>query len=466
MDIEQIRSLIKQGESITLEFKVSTAKLQATFATICAFLNGKGGTVLIGVKDKGQIIGQDVTDSTRLEIANEIKKIEPAASIDIDYVKIEEDKFVIAIHVNAADHAPYIYDGRAFQRSESQTCKMSQHRYEQLLVKRSQLNHSWETFIAEDYTIDDLDKDEIYHTIHNGITEKRIPASIAKESVEKILRQLKLMRDKKLKRAAVVLFGKETESEYPQCWLKMARFQGTDKSGNFIDNQQVYCNVFRMLEGADNFLRKHLPITSYFKPNQFRRIDKPVLPILAVREALVNAICHRDYTSHAGYVSMAIFDDRVEIWSNGTLPNELKIEDLKRKHDSVLRNKLIAKIFYLRGYIERWGTGTIKMLDLCKENAIPTPRFAERTGGFVVTFKFAEPIGVYKKAKPELTSRQREILKLLEKSEFNSVQLAKKLKGSPAVRTVQVDLLYLEKAGLVKREGKARAMVWIFVKDK
>lgn len=131
MDIEQIKSLVKQGESNTLEFKTSTAKLQAAFASIFAFLNGKGGTVLIGVKDKGQIIGQDVTDSTRLEIANEIKKIEPTASIDISYVKADENKFVIVIHVYAGDHAPYIYDGRAFQRNESGTDRMSQHRYEQ-----------------------------------------------------------------------------------------------------------------------------------------------------------------------------------------------------------------------------------------------------------------------------------------------------------------------------------------------
>ncbi len=467
MDIEQIKSLTKQGESVTLEFKTSTAKLQAAFATVCAFLNGKGGTVLIGVSDKGLLVGQDVTDNTRREIAREINKIEPKATIDIHYIEFKENKFVIVIHVSAGNHIPYIYDGRAFQRNESQTDRMSQHHYEQLLVERGQLNYSWEEFAANDYDIDSLDHDEIYRTVMDGIAEKRIHASIAKESVEKILRQLDLLIDEAPKRAAVVLFGKKIKSGYTQCWLKMARFKGTDKTGDFIDNQQVYCNVFRMLEEVNNFLRKHLPIASYFKPDQFKRIDKPALPVLAVREALVNAICHKDYMDRSGYISIAIFDDRVELWNNGTLPKKLKLEDLKRKHDSILRNKLIAKIFYLRGYIEAWGTGTIRMIDLCKENAIPIPKFAERTGGFVVTFKFAEYIGGYKETKQlELTSRQREILKLLEKSPLNSVQLAKELGGTSAIRTVQVDLLKLEKAGLIKREGKARAMVWIFIKDK
>ena len=466
MDIEQIKSLAKQGESTVLEFKASTAKLQSAFATVCAFLNGKGGTVLIGVNDKGLLIGQDVTDNTRREIAREIKKIEPTAPIDVYYIEIKENKFVILIQVNAGSHIPYVYDGRAFQRNESQTDRMSQHYYEQLLVKRGQLNHSWEEFVADNYDIMELDQDEIHKAILDGIAENRIPARVAKENTEKILRQLNLLVDGKPKRAAVALFARQIKSGYRQCWLKMARFKGTDKLGDFIDNQQIYCNVFNMLKEADNFLRKHLPIASYFKPDQFRRIDKPALPVLAVREALVNAICHKDYMDHSGYISIAIFDDRVEIWNNGTLPNTLKLEDLKRKHESVLRNELIAEIFYLRGYIETWGTGTIKMIDYCKRDAIPAPKFSERTGGFMVTFKFAEPIGGYKVIEQlKLTPRQLEILKLLKKTPLNGTQLAKKLEGLPAIRTVQVDLLQLEKAGLVKREGKARAVLWIFVKD-
>ncbi len=424
MDIEDINALVKQGESKILEYKSSTGQLKSAFTTVCAFLNDKGGTVLIGVKDKGQIIGQDVTDNTRLEIANEIKKIEPAPTIDIQYIKVKENKFVISFYVNAGDHIPYIYDGRAFQRDESETNRMSQHRYEQLIIKRGQLNHSWEKITANNYKLSGLDHEEIYRTVMEGVSEKRIPASITKENIEKILRQLQLMVDGKLKRAAVVLFGNKINSEYSQCWLKMARFEGADKSHNFIDNQQIHCNVFQMLEKADDFLRKHLPIASYFKTDHFKRIDKPALPILAVREALVNAICHRDYSDHSGYISIGIFDDKLEIWNNGTLPQKLTLEDLKREHDSVLRNELIAKIFYLRGYIEAGGTGTTRMVALCKEEGIPAPIFSERTGGFVVTFKFSKPIGantVIKKI--ELTKRQQEIISLLKKYQLNSAQI-------------------------------------------
>lgn len=100
-----------------------------------------------------------------------------------------------------------------------------------------------------------------------------------------------------------------------------------------------------------------LLIASHFKA-QLKRIDKPALPVMAVREALINAICHRDYADRATDISLAVFDDRLEIWNSGTLPSQISIEDLRHKHDSVPRNKLIANAFYVRGLIEKWGSGT------------------------------------------------------------------------------------------------------------
>lgn len=462
MNLEQLKTLCKAGgEKKVVEYKTSTGELRAAFETVCAFLNTKGGTVLIGVKDDGRIAGQHISDNTQKDIAREIKKIEPTAPVEVDYIELENNKFVIAIHVNAGEHAPYTYDGRAWQRNESDTNKMSQHHYEQLLVKRGQLNHSWEDSVADNYTIAELNHDEINKAVLDGITENRIPASVAKEKIEKILRQLNLLVDGKPKRAAVALFAKEIKSRYRQCWLKMARFKGTDKLGDFIDNQQIHCNVFEMLKEADNFLRKHLPIASYFKPDQFKRIDKPALPVLAVREALVNAICHRNYADRSGYISIGLFDDRVEIWNNGTLPSVLTFDDLKKKHESVLRNELIAEIFYLRGYIEAWGTGTTKMIDFCKKDNIPAPKFSESTGGFLVTFKFAEPIGGHKRTPTEeLTPRQRDILKLLKKSPLNSNQITASLKTPPSKRMLQIDLKKLEAAGLVKSEGERGKLIY------
>lgn len=428
MKLGQIQKLVSQGESETVEFKKSTSLMRSIGETVCAFLNGKGGTVLIGVNDKGELIGQDVSNHTRQEIAKELNKIEPSTHPQVQYIPIHKNKSLIVIQVDTNDHSPYVYDGRAFLRNQSTTSKMPQHRYEQLLVVRGQLNYSWENTIALNYTLDDLNHEEIFKTVADGIKENRIPASAQRDDIRGVLKRLQLIEGDQLKNAAIALYAKPESLRFVQCMIRMARFKGVTKLGEFIDNQQIQDNCFNLLEAVDQFMRRHLPIASFFKPDQFKRIDTPALPVMAVREALINALCHRDYNNRATDIALAIFDDRLEIWNYGLPPEPLKIQDLRRSHNSILRNKLIANAFYVRGFIEKWGTGTNKILDLCKEDGLPEPTFSENTGGLVITFKFKHPIGTcLVNNKGEITERQKEILEILKKSPLNGEQIVKKL---------------------------------------
>lgn len=127
---------------------------------------------------------------------------------------------------------------------------------------------------------------------------------------------------------------------------------------------------------------------------------------------------------------------------------------------------MIAKVFYLRGYIEAWGTGTTKMIDLCKENAVPVPKFSERTGGLVVTFKFAEPMGASIKKlahKVELSTRQEAILTIIKKyGETNIKQIISELNNPPSRTIIKRDLNYLKNNGLIEMKGAARNATWVF----
>lgn len=466
MDIDQVTALIQQGESHNLEFKKSTTQLKPAFETICAFLNGDGGTVLIGVSDNGQIVGQDVTDNTRQEIAREINKIEPTAQIEIFYVLIKDSKYVIVLEVDSGIHAPYTYDGRAFERNQSTTGRMTQHGYEQLLVERGQLNHSWEESIATSYSIDDLDFDEIHQAVQQGIAAGRVPVTAENETIEGILKSWNLIEDGRINNAAVVLFAKEVLPRYPQCHLKLGRFRGTDMLGDFIDNKEYFGNAFRMLKEANSFISRHLPIASFFESDRFERMDKPTLPVLAVREALVNSICHRDYSNRSSSITLGIFDDRMEIWNNGKLPANLKIADLKRKHKSEPRNKLIAKVFYDRKYFDGWGTGIIKIFELCRTNDIPEPEFEQYSGGIEIRFKFRESIGFTKQPEPDfseyqLSAHQKNILKILMMGTKMTVgEITESMDNPPSARTVGDDLSHLKKLGLVKLEGVGRGAKW------
>ena len=464
MDLDQIKNLCKNGEKNIVEYKSSTASIWAAFETICAFLNGKGGTVLIGVKDDGKISGQHVSDATKKDIATEIGKIEPTASIEVNYIDVENDKFVITIHVDAGEHAPYVYDGRAFQRDESKTNRMSQHRYEQLLVARGQLNHAWDDKSAIGYDIESLNHDEIRNTIRDGVNENRIPAEVLNYNIEDILQYLKLLKNEKITNAAVVLYAKDVEPNYSQCLLRMTRYMGKDKLSNFMDSKHVYGNAFTILSEANYFTMRHLPVTSFFESDKFKRIDKPTLPVLAVREALINAVSHRDYKDVSGSISFAIFDDRLEVWNNGILSPKLKIEDLRKQHESFPRNKRIAKIFYNRGWVEKAGIGTVRMIEECKKLGIPTPEFKEYSSGFSVTFKFKESINFTSQDtdKKILSTRQKKILTIIK--QYKSVtpkQIIAKIENPPSDRMIRNDLNILKKYGFVDVKGAARNTVWI-----
>lgn len=270
-----------------------------------------------------------------------------------------------------------------------------------------------------------------------------------------ILERLRLLRDGRLNQASVVLFGSRFMPDYPQCQLRLARFCGVDKS-EFLDQRQLEGHAFHLLEEAMLFLRRHLPVAGRIIPGLFEREDEPLFPLEALREALVNAFCHRDYSIIGGAVSLAIYDDRLEIWSDGTLPFDLKPEDLKREHPSRPRNPLIAQVFYLRGMIERWGRDTQKIVELCVKAGHPEPEYGEQAGSVWVRFLPSGYIAPHRVAH-DLTERQREILQIIANHGPLPLRIIMNtMVRPPASATVRDDIYHLKRLGLIDSKGHGR----------
>lgn len=465
MNFDELKLIVSRGESDTLEFKKSTAKLHAIFETVCGFLNGRGGTALIGVTDNQKIVGQQIADSTKLEIANKISLIEPSAQPDIEFVPLPNGLQVIVISVRPGKYVPYTFDGRSFCRTQSQTHRMTRYRYDQLIYDGKRPDTSWEMQL-NDSTIEDLDQDAIKKTLTIAVNANRLSAEVLNESIEEKLKKLELVREGRLTNAAMVLFAKSVAPNFSQCLIKLARFRGKDKLGEFIDNEMVSGNAFRIMNAANDFIIKHLPVASFFDENKFERVDKPPLPVLAVREALSNALCHRDYSVHNAAITLAIFDDRLEVWNNGELLEPLTIDDLRKVHQSYPRNKRMARVFYLRKYVETWGTGTTKMIELCRESHVPEPVFSEYSAGFAVTFKFKESIGLYNIAKAQelqmLTARQSAIISLLQDNgPMSSRSILESLENPLSERMMRRELAQLKKLNLISLEGHGRSALWV-----
>jgi ATP-dependent DNA helicase RecG len=460
MKLDELEGVVRGGESETLELKQSTGQLARAAETLCAFLNANGGIVVLGVTPQGKLVGQQVADKTQQELAQTLRKFEPPAPVTIKRIPIPhtQREVVVLAAIPSGETLPFVYDGRPYQRIGTTTSVMPQERYQQLLLNRLHSRSRWETTPAAGMTLDNLDQEEIRRTVRAGTAVGRLPESTGTNPVD-ILDRLGLRVGGQLLTAAVILFATRFLPDYPQCQLRMARFKGADKT-EFLDNRQVYGHGFQLLDEAMLFLQRHLPVAGRILPGLFERIDEPLFPPVALREALVNAICHRDYAQVGGAISLAIYDDRVEVWSDGTLPFGLKVEDLKRDHRSRPRNPLIADVFYRRGLVERWGRGTQKIVELCVKAGHPEPEFLEQAGAVGVRFLPSGYIAPHR-VTHALTARQREILQLLARKEHMALrEIRAGLVHPPSDRTLQEDLAHLKRVGVIDASGHGRGATY------
>jgi ATP-dependent DNA helicase RecG len=466
MTLVEIKRII-ENESIEMEFKTNSGEIKSACRTLCAFLNYRGGYVFIGVKDDTRLVGQMVTDSTRLDIANELEKFEPPVRVIVDYVPFTHDKQIICLHVEEGPYMPYVYDGKPYERYESSTRKMSQPRYNQLLSRQNQLNHSWERFNAEKYTIEDLDHNLILNIIHASVKEKRLVEIAMREDIPTVLEKLELIEDGHVKNAAVALFGKKFLPNYPQCQLQMARFKGLDRH-EFLDSEQLHGNIFEFLDRAMLFVNRHLPVAAKIVSGQLERVETPLIPLDSIREALINACCHREYSVYGGSIKLAIYDDRMELINNGGLLPGVTLEKIKDGL-SERRNPLIGNILFRCRLIEGWGRGIREIIKECLDAGDPEPQFDCDEYYFQVTFKFPtsmkpEVILIDEQDKPfkRLTERQKEIVKIIEQlGGAKTSEIKEKLSDRIPDRTLRFDLAALKKLGIITSRGRGSSAEWL-----
>ena len=457
MDVESLQQLVAGGESDRLEFKRTTGELRAAMESLCAFLNGSGGEVLIGVTDSGKILGQQVADSTLRDVGQALQRLEPPVAIEQERIATGNDLEVLRFAVEPGDAQPYQYDGRAWHRVGTTTQRMPAAEYEQRLLARLHSQHRWENRIAEGYTVEELDTAEIVTTVKSAIDGGRLDASVT--TAEEVLTRLGLVVGGKVLQAAIIAFSSKVLPGFPQCSLRLARFRGITKT-EFLDQNQLTGHAFDLLSEANLFIRRHLPVAGRIDPGVFDREDQPIFPPLALREALVNAFCHRDYSIPGGAVSVGIFDDRLEITSTGVLPQGITIDDLKREHTSQPRNPLLAEVFYRRGLIERWGRGTQKIVELCQAAGHPEPEFEQRAGEVVVRFIAGDYTPPHRIGH-DLSDRQRQVLLILAggvTKRFSDIY--QQLENPPAERTVREDLRLLRELGMVELSGHGAGARW------
>jgi len=363
-------------ESEKLEFKRSTVELSEGIISIVAMLNKHGyGELYFGIRNDGTPIGMDISEKTLRDVSQAIANhIEPKIYPEIKQVFIEEKA---CIHIEfTGEETPYYTFGRAHIRIADEDRILSPAELESYILKKNTDHNTWDSDLSEK-TMDDIDEDTLKEYLERANRAKRIDFTYTTK--EDTLRRLNLIEGNKLKNAAYVLFGR-----LPMLEVQMAIFAGTERL-TFNDIKRESGNVIALVEVAEKYIRNNIHWRVVLD-GSVQRKEIPEIPIVAIREALVNSYCHRLYTSSQNN-EITIYSDRIEIYNPGTFPDGLVPQDFIDGYErSIKRNPLLAQLMYYSKDIESFGTGLKRITVACKNEDV-TVEFLLLKKGFAVVFR-------------------------------------------------------------------------------
>ncbi len=447
--------LIRQGESENLEFKESLSLRDEIGKAISAFSNTNGGVILVGVTDVGSVIGVDIGANTIENEAGYIKRqTDPQIFPFIKVVDVD-GKNTVAIEVEESSDKPVFFKKYAHKRVGKSNQRMSSSEMRRL-AHEDKPKLLWDERMCKDAGLEDIDEEKVRWFLIESKKQRRL--DISKDApIKEALMRLKLMQNGMLTNASILLFGKSPQQFFIQSEVKCIRFKGIKVTAPMIDMKVMEGNLIDQVREAEKFIFNHISLASWIEDRKIQRQEMWEYPPNAIREALVNAIAHRDYIS-TSKVQVRIFDDRMEFWNPGRLPVEWGIEKLKVEHESMPFNPLIAKCFFWVKYAEDVGTGTNKIIEWCVDRGLPEPEFEFTGTSIVVTFRksrltseFLEQLG--------LSDRQKNVIQYLKEHDKIDRKTYSEIYNIGKT-TAYKELANLIDKGLIEMIGKGRSIFY------
>ncbi len=361
-------------ESEILEIKSSFSEWKEIIISLVAFANKEGGKVIVGFNDNGNPTNQVVGKNTIENLGNKIKNNTDPVLYPSIVVKTFALGEITEIEVKEAEIKPVFAFNKAFVRVGKSNQKLSNQEVRNL-IKR--------------YTLPDFDMQSFTENIENIEWDEKLISQLNKDYFKikyhtyfDFFKNLNIYRGTNITNAAYLCFVKKN-TLMPNAIIKAARFKGNSMV-HFIDMKDFDTNIITAVKDTIEFIKRHINMSVEIEQEPQRK-EIWAYPLNALREAIINAIVHRDYTDH-GNIQIRIFDDTLQIWSPGLLPPEINIKKLLSENRSIPGNKKLAQIFYSINLIENWGTGFYRIIDACLQKGLQKPFFEEKTGAFVITF--------------------------------------------------------------------------------
>ncbi len=431
---------LREGQQLELKRQWTDRALE----DIAAFANTDGGRLLIGVEDSGTVVGFSGKDADVQRISNVIHgRLGLTPRIHVQEIN---DLPVLVIEVEPTQGI-IPCNGRYLCRVGSTNRDFSPQELANHMLRRS--GQSWDS-LPSSWGMERCDLKTIETFV--SLAKPRLPQADASVP-ELLLQNLGILREGKLTNAGVLLFGSRPQEYFTQAMVPVGVFRSPV---DIVDSHDLEGNLFQQVETAMERFRRLLTVrfdTSVSEPSLagIRRREIWEYPLEALREAVINAVIHRDYLS-TGHVQVRLYDDRLEVWSPGTLPPNLTPDALRGPHGSFPRNPALARVFYFSGLIEQWGSGTLKILRLCEEQKLPEPLFENLGPTFRVTF-LKDPYAPERLQAMGLNERQiKAVLYVKEQGSITNTAYQGLVKVSK--RTSSRDLEDMVVRGILERLGR------------
>ncbi len=405
---------------------------------VCGFANANGGKMYIGIDDKGTILGIAAVKKIAEDLPNKVKDI-LGVLVDVN-IKNDSDKEYLEIITDAYPY-PVNYKGKYYYRSGATNQELKGAALDKFLLGKQGLK--WDG-TPEPYSKEADLSDLAFKLFKNRASEtQRFDEDVQGDSPHELLEKLNLVDlNGYLKKAAVLLFHPKPEKIFTGATIKIGFFNTDD---DLAYQDEVRGSLFEQVDKVmDLLVSKYLKAQISYEGLQ-RKETFPV-PVGALREAVLNAIIHKDYSSGIA-IQISVYDDKLIIWNEGELPENWTVAKLKVKHPSRPYNPDIANAFFRSGLIESWGRGTIKIFNEAKSAKIPVPIFRYEDNGFYVVFNFVE------------ASVQQQVVDLIkEDPKITIAEMGNNLNTS--IRTMNRILTGLKDEKIIKRSGSKKEGFW------
>jgi ATP-dependent DNA helicase RecG len=341
---------------------------------VCGFANAQGGQIYIGKDDTEKVVGLEDYERLMDEIPNKIKN-NLGITAEVNLLQ-ESGKHFIEIIVLPYS-VPISLRGRYYYRSGSVKQELTGAALTEFLLKRS--GKTWDDVVETRASFDDIDEKTVKIFLRKAEEAGRLP-DVDGLSTPELLEKLRMLENGQIKRAAILLFGKDPGRFYPNTFVKIGKF--ADNGFEILFQETEEGNIIQAL---DKVLRtidyKFLIRKISFEG--MNRIETLEYPVPALREILLNALIHRNYMGAP--TQIRVYDNKLTVWNHGTLPEGITLDKLAQPHSSYPRNPILAEACFRGGYIDSWGSGIMKIVNSCKSAGLPTPMLEEDGGGFLVT---------------------------------------------------------------------------------